>query len=128
MDPLSCPKQSSLLKLILNGEVRIDPCLSRRGHNFPLPGIYGFCSLENKNFPRVRLVRGKTLSTNSKYRRLLLHSPDLIQMSLLGAVNPKRDGDVPDLLYALTLAQPRARCSNIAQVSGQRTSNVCAMR
>jgi hypothetical protein len=42
-------------------------------------------------------------------------SPDLVQMTLLGCVT--RKNDYPTLLYAMTLARPKAPVYNIAQAS-----------
>jgi hypothetical protein len=53
---------------------------------------------------------------DNKHVRDLLGSPDLTQMTLLGAVE-KKDAP-PDLLYSLTFRQPRSEIHNILQVSG----------
>lgn len=60
-------------------------------------------------------MTGRTLSKNPRFRDRIFSS-DLVQMSLLGAVRGKKEDDAPDLLYAMTMAQPKARICNIAQV------------
>jgi hypothetical protein len=90
--------KSNLLKLVING-------------------FYGYSALESCNFTRTSVISEKTLHRDAKRRDALLTSEDVVQITLLGAVVPEKLEETPNLLYAITRRQPKARIENIAQFS-----------
>jgi hypothetical protein len=80
-------------------------------------GIYGFAGLEAFNFPKTRLVTESSLRKLSFKSRLAMGSPDVYQVSLLGAVRRKGKQAYPDLLYAITSHRPEEKVRNALQVS-----------
>ena len=76
--------------------------------------LYGFAALEASNFTTTRIMSESYLNKDKK-KRELLYSEDLMHVTLLGA--KCREGEAPDLVYAVTFKQPRAEICNILQVS-----------
>jgi hypothetical protein len=88
-------KERNVLKLILNS-------------------VYGFCGVEQSNFPTTKIWNESTIA-RSRDKKLALGSKDLVRLSLLGAVS-RSDGP-PNLLYAASFHNREAKIHNILQVS-----------
>lgn len=98
-------------------DLRADPNsgLERNLLKLVLNGIYGFCSVESKNFP-VTKVRTESTYRRSKKARDELSSKELIQFTLLGAARKEAEKP-PELVYAQTMHAPNARTFNVCQIS-----------
>ena len=79
-----------------------------------------YCAVEGCSFDRTRVVGESTLARFKRDPGGLIKSRgfndgDLTEIALLGAV--RREGKVPELLYALTSHQPRQKIFNVVQVA-----------
>jgi hypothetical protein len=76
--------------------------------------IFGFMAIESSKFTTTRIMSESYLK-GDKEKRKLLYSEDLMQVTILGS---KEVGDsMPDLIYAVTLKNPRSEICNIIQCS-----------
>jgi hypothetical protein len=98
-------------------------CVCARDHVSPVAGIYGYSAIEAVNFCRTRVVSESRLKDLGKNSPLGLFSPDVFQVTLLGAVikehrQPRRRRHPVDLLYCISSHCPQAKIRNILQWSG----------
>ena len=78
-------------------------------------GLYGYLSLEPKNFPRTRIVSELTLAKKGGGTHRL--GGDVYEVGLLGALDRGRRRP-PDLLYSINTHRSKAKTANVLQWAG----------